>query len=550
MAFRGHDESEDLNNQGNILELLHWLCDHNPKIKAVALTNAPENLKLTSPRVQKDIVSAIASECLHVIIENIRDSFFSILVDESRDISVKEQMSVVIRYVKNGCILEHFIDVIHVLNTTTASLKAAIDQLFSTRSLSISNLRGQRYDGASNMREEYNGLKALILKENPSAYYIHCFTHQLQLALVAVAQKYPKIKTFFTTVHRLVNIVGGSAKRSDLIRENQRLKILESLSIGEISSGRGLNQEIILQRPGDTRWGSHYSCLINLITMFSTIVDVIEMIAIDSTSTGTRGDACISLKLMLRFEFAFNLYLMKKILGISNELSKALQRKDQDIVNAMKLVQICKTQLQTMRDDGWDSFLGVICSFCKTHKINVPDMDDMFITVGRSRRETVTNLHHFRVEMFYAVIDMQLQELNDRFSEVNSDLLICVAYLSPNNSFAAFDKIKLIRLCQYYRVDFDAADILELDDQLDTFILDMRTSEDFEKLQGISDLAQKLVVKNKHEVYPLVYKLVTLTLVLPVATATIERAFSAMTYIENDVIIERYQSMRTRKKQL
>ncbi|XP_022899529.1 zinc finger MYM-type protein 1-like [Olea europaea var. sylvestris] len=311
MAFRGHDEYEDSNKQGNFLELLHWLCDHNPEIKAVALTNAPGKLKLTSPRVQKDIVSAIASECLHVIIENIRDSFFSILVDKSRDISVKEQMSVVIRY-----------------NTTAASLKATIDQLFSTHSLSISNLRDQGYDGASNMRGEYNGLKALILKENSSAYYIHCFAHQLQLALVAVAQKHPKIETFFTTVYRLVNIVGGSAKRSDLIRENQRLKILESLSIGEISSGRGLNQEITLQRPGDTRWGSHYSCLINLITMFSTIVEVIEMIATDSTSTGTRGDACISLELMLRFEFAFNLYLMKKILGISNELSKALQRKD------------------------------------------------------------------------------------------------------------------------------------------------------------------------------------------------------------------------------
>ncbi|XP_022873564.1 zinc finger MYM-type protein 1-like [Olea europaea var. sylvestris] len=535
MAFRGHDESEDSYNQENFLELLHWLCDHNPEIKAVALTNAPENLKLTSPRVQKDIVNAIVSECLHVIIENIRDSFFSILVDQSRDISVKEQMSVVIRYVKNGCILEHFIGVIHVLNTTAASLKAAIDQLFSTHNLSISNLRGHGYDGASNMRGEYNGLKALILKENPSAYYIHCFAHQLQLALVAVAQKHPKIETFFTTVHRLVNIVGGSAKRSDLIRENQRLKILESLSIGEISSERGLNQEITLQRPGDTRWGSHYSCLINLIIMFSTIVEVIEMIATDSISTGTRGDACISLELMLRFEFAFNLYLMKKILGISKELSKALQRKDQDIVNATKLVQICKTQFQTVRDDGWDSFLGVVCSFCETHKINVPDMDDMFVTVGRSRRETVTNLHHFRVEMFYAVIDMQLQELNDRFSIANSDLLICVACLSPNNSFAAFDKIKLIRLCQYYQVDFDAADILELDDQLDTYIIDIRTFEDFEELQGISDLAQKLVVKNKYEVYPLVYKLVTLTLVLLVATATAEKAFSAMTYVKNCV---------------
>jgi len=118
------------------------------------------------------------------------------------------------------------------------------------------------------------------------------------------------------------------------------------------SSGRGLNQETTLQRPGDTRWGSHYNCLINLIVMFSTIVNVVEKISTDITSSGTRGDACISFELMLKFEFAFYLHLIKKILGISNELSKVLQRKDQDIINAIRLVQLCKLRLQTMRDDG------------------------------------------------------------------------------------------------------------------------------------------------------------------------------------------------------
>lgn len=87
---------------------------------------------------------------------------------------------------------------------------------------------------------------------------------------------------------------------------------------------------------------------------------------------------------------------------------------------------------------------GMVCSFCKAHKINIPNMDYMFITLARSRRAAVTNLHHFRVKMFYAIINMQFQDLNDRFSEVNSDLLLCVACLCPNNSFAAFDKNKVI----------------------------------------------------------------------------------------------------------
>ena len=37
----------------------------------------------------------------------------------------------------------------------------------------------------------------------------------------------------------------------------------------------------------------------------------------------------------------------------------------------------------------------------------------------------------------------------------------------------------------------------------------------------------------KYIVYPLVYSLVTLSLILPITTATIERAFSAMNIVKN-----------------
>jgi hypothetical protein len=54
--------------------------------------------------------------------------------------------------------------------------------------LSMTRIRGQGYDGASNTKVDIKGLKTLILQESPSAYYIHCFAHQLQLVLVAVAK--------------------------------------------------------------------------------------------------------------------------------------------------------------------------------------------------------------------------------------------------------------------------------------------------------------------------------------------------------------------------
>ena len=201
----------------------------------------------------------------------------------------------------------------------------------------------------------------------------------------------------------------------------------------------------------------------------------------------------------------------------------------------MTLVKVCKQQFQMMRDNGWSSLLDQVSYFCERHNIDIPSMNDTFLTRGRPRRKAheITNLHHYQVELFYVVIDMQLQELNSRFTEVNTELLLCVACLNPCDSFIAFDKQKLLRLAQFYPQDFSLIELIILNDQLETYIIDMHSSSEFSELKGIRDLAQKMVETKKHIVYPLVYLLVTLTLVLPVATATIERTYSAMNIVKN-----------------
>nr|KYP70109.1 hypothetical protein KK1_009317 [Cajanus cajan] len=71
----------------------------------------------------------------------------------------------------------------------------------------------------------------------------------------------------------------------------------------------------------------------------------------DDISLAQKGEACALLNSMETFKFVFTLHLMKNILGITHELSQALQRSDQDIINAMKLVSVSKQRLQAMRDD-------------------------------------------------------------------------------------------------------------------------------------------------------------------------------------------------------
>ena len=105
--------------------------------------------------------------------------------------ATKEQLAIALHYVdKLGHVNERFLGITHVNNTTTMTLKSAIEEVLNKHSLSISRLQGQGYNGASNMRGELNGQKTLILKDNLSAYYVNYFAHQFRLTLVAVAKNH------------------------------------------------------------------------------------------------------------------------------------------------------------------------------------------------------------------------------------------------------------------------------------------------------------------------------------------------------------------------
>jgi hypothetical protein len=55
------------------------------------------------------------------------------------------------------------------------TLKAAMEHMLMKYNLTFAMVRGQRYDGASNMKGNVNGLKKLIMDESPYVYYVHCF---------------------------------------------------------------------------------------------------------------------------------------------------------------------------------------------------------------------------------------------------------------------------------------------------------------------------------------------------------------------------------------
>ncbi|XP_058725535.1 uncharacterized protein LOC131596814 [Vicia villosa] len=358
MAFRGHDESSTSLNKGNFREMVDWVKSQNEQVRD-AFDRGGKNCTMTCGDIQKELATCCAHEVTKVIMEELGDRQFSVLIDESRDISIKEQMAVMLRFLNDkGSVVERFIVLHHVKDTTSESLKSALYGIPDKYTLSISRIRGQGYDGASNMRGE------------------------------------------FMYITLIVNTTNASCKRRDALIEAQHQDILNKLESCEISRGRGLHQSSSLTRPGDTRWGSHHTTLLRLDQMWSSVLKVLSMVDEDG-----RGPS-------------------------------------------QAAVDVVKARLSTMRESGWNNFFTDVQGFCVAKSIPVSNMDDEIPVRGRSRVEgrTITNLHHYRAEIFYVAIDKICVEMDHRFSEGSNMILDCFSCLDPKNSFSKFDVYKLARL--------------------------------------------------------------------------------------------------------
>ncbi|CAF4044602.1 unnamed protein product, partial [Rotaria sp. Silwood1] len=85
-------------NRGNFIELLEWTSGTDPVASSV-LNDSAKNSTYLSPGIQNDLIALIASNIRQQITEKVRGSVFSLMVDESRDISGNQQLSVVVRVI-------------------------------------------------------------------------------------------------------------------------------------------------------------------------------------------------------------------------------------------------------------------------------------------------------------------------------------------------------------------------------------------------------------------------------------------------------------------
>ena len=161
--MRGNNESVDSLNRGNFLELCSLIADANPafgeRIKA-----KPLNATYLGAEIQNKLLNVTAEIIREQIVEEVNSAgLATIIVDESKDVSKKEQISICLRYAEYketvGHILhEEFLDLHEADNFDAKSLSNQILREVGKLGLKIFDIVGQCYDGVSVMSVHLNGV--------------------------------------------------------------------------------------------------------------------------------------------------------------------------------------------------------------------------------------------------------------------------------------------------------------------------------------------------------------------------------------------------------
>ncbi len=204
LSLRGHrdddvdwteQEEQTAENQGNFVELVRFRAETDDALRRHQ-ERGPRNARYTSKTIQNELITVIDKHIESEIVTDIQKAkFFSIIADELTDVSSKEQCSLCIRYVLNNDVNETFISFVEVERITGKVLATTILQCLESWGLSPSDLRGQCYDGGSNMAGVRSRCRAVVQSQALEAIYVHCAAQRLNLAVVSAC----KIQEFQNT---------------------------------------------------------------------------------------------------------------------------------------------------------------------------------------------------------------------------------------------------------------------------------------------------------------------------------------------------------------
>lgn len=536
IALRGHRDSGtdvevygEQSNHGNFWALMNFRVSAGDTHLRDHLQRAARNATYTSPDTQNQLINILGDHIRNIIMNKVRSSHcFTVIADEVTDCSNKEQLSIVLRYVEpeSSFIREDLVTFLECESGTTGEALADLILGFITKHLDPMKLRGQAYDGASNMSGKTKGTAARISSLYPLALYTHCASHSLNLAVVASFEEV-SVRNMIGVLNRLSVFFFAHPKRQKKLEE----AIQNTQPESKVTKLKDLCR---------TRWIERIDALNRVKCLHSSIVACFESITAEGShmwSPDSLTDASTLLHAIVTTDFISALVITSECLHYFLGLTRSLQQEAKDIVKAVCEVRTLATSLYQVRenvDSHHSEWFETVTEMCS----NVGTTPSLPRICSRQRHRTNTPAsspsEYFKRMITIPILDHLLAELDRRFTSHQVTALQGL-YLVPSvlvtKDLPTISKV-VIEAGEFYATDLPS--VYSLKSEIHSWYTKWKTEE---QDNGSSALPSSLssTLPRISAFYPNIHALVTVLCTLPVTSCSAERSFSGLKRIKTVV---------------
>lgn len=508
-----------LSQSGNFEDLLRFRIDAGDKILEDHLRTRSGKSKYTSHRVQNDLINICGSIIQETIVKEANEcEAFSLLADETADISGKEQMSLGIRYIKkdadDGCMTkEEFIGFVELEKLDAGSVADAILQFTEKLGLEMPKLIGLGFDGCSTMAGKESGVQQRIRAKYPKAVYFHCASHRLNL-VVNDLNRVPEIRNTIGTIKQVIRFFRESTLRMK--------KIPNILSLCE------------------TRWSEKYKSIRYFSKHFLTIKEALSNLSTDDeTNPETRAQAFMLDSATSSVVFIACLKIISRYSSYLEPVVNKLQSVDFDLHSVHRhinkeLLEIFRKHRVESEEEFAEIFLELkeTCDFLEID-MKMPRMSTR--QTNRSNIPLATPLAYYRATLFIPYLDSLIMSLESRFTDLNETpfkAILIHPTMMKNTKKDAFIKA-MKELSQFYEIE-------NLEAEARTWY-DFWKNKDCDEKVNLNDLLTETAF------FPSVKKALLNYMTIPPTTCSVERSFSTLrrvkTWLRSTMSQERLSSL-------
>ena len=393
-------------------------------------------------------------------------------------------------------------------------------------SLDPHQIRGQSYDGASVMSSEVAGVQAKIKEVSPQALFTHCYSHCLNLA-IAASCSVQEVRNLISIINESHFFIANSPKRQRLFDLTVK-EFLPSSSHGKL--------------PGlcKTRWVERHTCYEVFLEMYEALITFLDAILnphdypqLASPEGNWNWDSDTRVKAqglkasLSSFQTLAVFLITKNVLDEVKSLAAKLQKRDQDIYEAYKMVDTVIDRVKAIRstiDTTFSSWYDEILKLAE--KIGVTENVPRKTSIQRNRSNTpsASPQEHYKRVVAIPLIVCFINQLEDRFhgDESHASVLLC---LVPSVMLSSMHLPDHLDDFLYWKEDLPCSTSLSSE---------LRRWQSLWQQESRDVPTNLLLALGSCDIdsFPNIHSLLAMACTLPITSAEAERSFSLLRRIK------------------